>query len=65
VDGHPAIASAACAQRRSRTRGALDLTLNQGRDLELNLFAMLKPSDDAQEAASAFREKRAPNFTGH
>lgn len=45
-------------------KAALDLDLKKGLDLELDLFAMLKPSDDAREAALAFREKRSPNFTG-
>ena len=43
---------------------ALDLDLKKGLDMELDLFAMLKPSEDAKEAALAFREKRTPNFTG-
>ncbi|MGX4643966.1 enoyl-CoA hydratase/isomerase family protein [Massilia sp. SYSU DXS3249] len=58
-------APAATLSAKRAARGAFDLALKQGLDLELDLFAMLKPSDDAEEAASAFREKRAPNFTGH
>ena len=46
------------------TRAALDLDLKKGLDLELDLFALLKPSDDAKEAAMAFREKRQPRFAG-
>lgn len=45
-------------------KAALDLDLKKGLDLELDLFAMLKPSEDAKEAAQAFREKRTPNFIG-
>ncbi|TVT55042.1 MAG: enoyl-CoA hydratase/isomerase family protein [Azoarcus sp. PHD] len=45
-------------------RAALDLDLKKGLDLELDLFALLKPSEDAAEAALAFKEKRAPHFTG-
>lgn len=57
-------APAATLAAKRAARAALDLTLKQGMDLELDLFAMLKPSDDAREAASAFRDKRVPNFTG-
>jgi enoyl-CoA hydratase/carnithine racemase len=45
-------------------KAALDLDLKHGLDLELDLFAMLKPSDDAREAALAFKEKRTPVFSG-
>ena len=41
-----------------------DLDLKSGLDLELDLFALLKPMNDVKEAALAFREKRAPQFTG-
>lgn len=37
-----------------------DLDLKKGLDIELDLFAQLKTSDDAKEAAMAFREKRKP-----
>ncbi|AWI74258.1 enoyl-CoA hydratase [Parazoarcus communis] len=45
-------------------RAALDLDLKKGLDLELDLFALLKPSEDAAEAALAFKEKRPPHFAG-
>lgn len=43
---------------------ALDMDLQRGFDLELDLFALLKPMKDVQEAAAAFKEKRAPQFSG-
>jgi enoyl-CoA hydratase len=57
-------APAATLSVKRAARGALDLELKQGLDLELDLFAMLKPSEDAQEAALAFSEKRQPHFIG-
>lgn len=57
-------APAATLSVKRAARAACDLELRQGLDLELDLFAMLKPSADAQEAALAFREKRIPQFTG-
>ena len=55
---------AASAAVKQAARGALELELKSGLDLELNLFALLAPSGDVKEAARAFAEKRAPNFTG-
>jgi enoyl-CoA hydratase/carnithine racemase len=57
-------APAATLSVKRAARSALDLELRQGLDLELDLFAMLKPSEDAREAALAFSEKRPPQFTG-
>lgn len=46
------------------TQAAVELDIQRGLDLELDLFAMLKPMDDVKEAALAFREKRPAQFTG-
>jgi enoyl-CoA hydratase len=50
------------AKQAIRAAGHLDL--KSGLDLELDLFAMLVPMNDVKEAALAFREKRAPCFSG-
>lgn len=49
---------------KQAARAAAQLDLKSGLDLELDLFAMLVPMRDVKEAAIAFREKRAPSFTG-
>ncbi len=49
---------------KQAARAAQSLELKAGLDLELDLFAMLAPMHDVKEAALAFREKRAPQFTG-
>jgi enoyl-CoA hydratase len=49
---------------KQAARAATEMDLRRGLDLELDLFAMLAPMHDVKEAALAFREKRAPRFTG-
>jgi len=49
---------------KQAARAALELDLRRGLDRELDLFALLAPSDDVKEAALAFKEKRTPVFTG-
>ena len=49
---------------KQAARAATQLDLKSGLDLELDLFAMLVPMHDVKEAALAFRDKRAPCFTG-
>ena len=49
---------------KQAARAAIQLELKAGLDLELDLFALLAPMQDVQEAALAFREKRAPQFSG-
>ncbi len=52
----------AFAKQAANAAGSLDL--KSGLDHELDLFALLATMHDVQEAATAFREKRAPRFTG-
>lgn len=54
----------ATASVKRASKAALQLDLKSGLDLELDLFALLAPMHDVKEAALAFREKRAPNFSG-
>lgn len=54
---------ATCYVKRA-VQMATDIDLKKGLDLELDLFALLKSTDDAKEAAAAFSEKREPKFSG-
>lgn len=54
----------ATAYVKKAGRASLELELNRGLDLELDLFALLAPTKDAKEAALAFSERREPNFMG-
>jgi enoyl-CoA hydratase len=49
---------------KQAAHAAVELQLKSGLDLELDLFALLASMQDVKEAAIAFREKRAPRFTG-
>jgi enoyl-CoA hydratase/carnithine racemase len=49
---------------KQAARAAVEVDLKRGLDLELDLFALLAPMHDVKEAALAFREKRAPRFSG-
>jgi enoyl-CoA hydratase/carnithine racemase len=51
-----------CAKEALRT--GWDLDLQNGLALERDLFTFLSGTEDRLEAAAAFREKRAPRFTG-
>ena len=54
----------ATAFAKQAARAATRVDLKSGLDLEIELFALLVPMQDVKEAANAFREKRAPRFTG-
>lgn len=49
---------------KQAARAAVELELKAGLNLELDLFAQLAPMQDVKEAALAFKEKRAPRFSG-
>jgi enoyl-CoA hydratase/carnithine racemase len=54
----------AAAYAKEAARSGMDLSLNDGLRLEKDLFTVLMSTEDRKEAAAAFKEKRAPNFTG-
>ena len=49
---------------KEATRAALDLPLEEGRQLEMALFDRCFASDDRVEGVTAFLERRAPRFAG-
>lgn len=49
---------------KEAARRGIELDLDTGMRLERDLFGLLATTEDAVEAASAFREKRAPVFKG-
>ena len=55
---------AALRNAKEAVRAADTMPLNQGLAFETGLFSLLLDTEDRQEAAAAFREKRAPRFTG-
>ncbi|WP_374521699.1 enoyl-CoA hydratase/isomerase family protein [Hydrogenophaga sp.] len=55
---------AAAAAVKEATRVGSTLDLATGMRLEKDLFALLLATEDKLEAATAFKEKRAPRFTG-
>lgn len=61
IAAKPPVATAFVKQA---ARAAFGDGLKSGLDLELDLFALLAPMQDVKEAALAFREKRAPRFSG-
>ena len=58
-------APAATLFAKEALRSGSDLPLGAGLALERNLFALLSATEDKIEAARAFKEKRAPIFTGN
>ena len=55
---------AASAYAKEAARGGIEMDLQAGLTLEKTLFALLMSTTDRAEAALAFKEKRAPRFTG-
>jgi enoyl-CoA hydratase/carnithine racemase len=54
----------AMAFAKEAVRAARDLPLREGLRLEADMMTLLMNTEDRLEAAQAFREKRAPRFTG-
>lgn len=49
---------------KEAVHSGVDMSLNEGIRLERDLFTLLGSTEDKQEAAAAFREKRRPVFKG-
>jgi len=54
----------ALAYAKEAARAGTEMDLAAGLALESDLFTLLMTTEDRVEAAAAFREKRAPKFTG-
>ena len=55
---------AATAYAKEAARAGIEIDLQAGLTLEKTLFSLLMSTTDRAEAALAFKEKRAPRFTG-
>ena len=49
---------------KEAARNGIEMDLQAGLTLEKTLFSLLMSTSDRAEAALAFKEKRAPRFTG-
>jgi enoyl-CoA hydratase/carnithine racemase len=54
----------ATAYAKEAAKSGMEIDLQAGLTLEKTLFSLLMATEDRAEAALAFKEKRAPRFTG-
>ena len=54
----------ATAYAKEAAKSGMEMELQAGLTLEKTLFSLLMATEDRAEAALAFKEKRAPRFTG-
>ena len=54
----------ATAYAKEAAKSGMEMELQAGLTLEKTLFSLLMSTEDRAEAALAFKEKRAPRFTG-